>query len=136
MHRAAGSSVARPVSAGCQLGHSTPCRFSAEVKGYHGDDQLEHLLRDSSIDAVAIVLPVQVMLQVSSPCHAPGLCCFAKTTASQACLQQVAIRCLKAGKHVLQEKPVAQSVEAVKAAITEHQQHHDQPVWALAENYR
>lgn len=85
--------------------------FSAEVKGYHGDDQLEHLLRDSSIDAVAIVLPVQVMLQV-------------------------AIRCLKAGKHVLQEKPVAQSVEAVKAAIIEHQQHHDQPVWALAENYR
>ncbi len=43
-------------------------RFSADVKGLHGDAQLEELLQDPSIDAVAIVLPVQVMLQVGARC--------------------------------------------------------------------
>lgn len=88
--------------------------FSADVKGMHGDQQLDELLQDPSIDAVLIVLPVQVMLQV-------------------------AVKALKAGKHVLQEKPVAQSVEAVKSALRDH--HHQQnktpqPTWAVAENYR
>ena len=32
----------------------------------HGDQQLDELLQDPSIDAVVIVLPVQVMLQVKS----------------------------------------------------------------------
>jgi len=48
----------------------------------------------------------------------------------------VAQKCLKSGKHVLQEKPVAQSVEVVNLAIKEFHQLSQQPVWALAENYR
>lgn len=44
------------------------CRFAPNAKGYHGDDQLDNLLRDANVDAVAVVLPVQVMLQV-------GVCC-------------------------------------------------------------
>jgi len=48
----------------------------------------------------------------------------------------VAQKCLKAGKHVLQEKPVAQSVEVVNRALKEFHQLSQQPVWALAENYR
>ena len=48
----------------------------------------------------------------------------------------MAQKCLKAGKHVLQEKPVAQSVEVVNLAIKEFHQLSQQPVWALAENYR
>ncbi|DBA99412.1 TPA: hypothetical protein ACH3X3_012009 [Trebouxia sp. C0006] len=85
--------------------------FAPNVKGFHGDDQLDKLLRDPNVDAVAVVLPVQVMLQVAQ-------------------------KCLKAGKHVLQEKPVAQSVEVVNRAIKDFHQLSQQPVWALAENYR
>ncbi len=48
----------------------------------------------------------------------------------------MAQKCLKAGKHVLQEKPVAQSVEVVNRALKEFHQLSQQPVWALAENYR
>lgn len=48
----------------------------------------------------------------------------------------MAQKCLKAGKHVLQEKPVAQSVEVVNRAIKDFHQLSQQPVWALAENYR
>lgn len=49
---------------------------------------------------------------------------------------------MRAGKHVLQEKPAANSVDAVNLAIKEYctnlkPMHNDQlPVWALAENYR
>jgi len=51
------------------------CRFDPNAKGYHGDDQLENLLRDPNVDAVAVVLPVQVMLQVDVCCQ-PGRRCF------------------------------------------------------------
>ena len=45
------------------------CRFAPTVKGFHGDDQLDNLLRDPNVDAVAVVLPVQVMLQVDVCCQ-------------------------------------------------------------------
>ncbi len=51
------------------------CRFAPNVKGYHGDDQLDNLLRDPDVDAVAVVLPVQVMLQVDVCCQS-GRQCF------------------------------------------------------------
>lgn len=57
--------------------------------------------------------------------------------------QQVAIQALRAGKHVLQEKPAANSVDAVNLAIKEYctnfgrrVDNSELPVWALAENYR
>lgn len=49
---------------------------------------------------------------------------------------------MRAGKHVLQEKPAANSVDAVNLAIKEYctnlkpAQNDQLPVWALAENYR
>ena len=39
-------------------------RFSPEAQGLHGEDGLDALLHDAAIDAVAVILPVQVMLQV------------------------------------------------------------------------
>ncbi|KAL3140220.1 hypothetical protein ABBQ38_004496 [Trebouxia sp. C0009 RCD-2024] len=92
--------------------------FSPDASSHHGEEQLEQLLQDASIDAVIIVLPVQVMLKV-------------------------AIQALRAGKHVLQEKPAANSVDAVNLAIKEYctnfgrrVDNSELPVWALAENYR
>lgn len=55
---------------------------------------------------------------------------------------QVALQALRAGKHVLQEKPAANSVDAVNLAIKEYHtldkqfDNGQRPVWALAENYR
>ena len=40
------------------------CSFCPNAKGFSGDDQLEQLLKDPTIDACIVVLPVQVMLQV------------------------------------------------------------------------
>ncbi|KAF6169529.1 hypothetical protein GIB67_042739 [Kingdonia uniflora] len=57
------------------------------------------------------------------------------------CLQvEMSLRMLKAGKHVLQEKPAAADVTEAKTALTSyeslsaHLPH--QPIWAVAENYR
>ena len=45
------------------------CRFSPDASSHFGEDQLEQLLQDASIDAVIIVLPVQIMLKVSDCCY-------------------------------------------------------------------
>jgi predicted dehydrogenase len=49
---------------------------------------------------------------------------------------QIAERALKAGKHVLQEKPIAPHVAAARAALSSYRANPGLPVWALAENYR
>ena len=58
-------------------------------------------------------------------------------------MQQVALRALQAGKHVLQEKPMANSIIAANDALEKYGSSIRQlnatfqsPVWALAENYR
>ena len=47
----------------------TLCRFSPGASAHFGDGQLQQLLQDPNIDAVIIVLPVQVMLKVTDCCY-------------------------------------------------------------------
>lgn len=116
-------------------------RFSPTASAHHGEDQLEQLLQDSSIDAVIIVLPVQVMLKVTNGCYVFNF--FELEPISTLALElQVALQALRAGKHVLQEKPAANSIDAVNLAIKDYctnlkpARDIQLPVWALAENYR
>lgn len=51
-------------------------------------------------------------------------------------LPQVVERALAAGKHVLQEKPVAGMVAAALTAFRAHRLGGVKPLWFVAENYR
>ncbi|KAM3264530.1 dTDP-3,4-didehydro-2,6-dideoxy-alpha-D-glucose 3-reductase [Capsicum annuum] len=80
-----------------------------------GDAGLEEIIKDSSITGVAVVLAGQAMVDMS-------------------------LRLLKAGKHVLQEKPAAETVEEAEKALAHYSSLSatltHQPIWAVAENYR
>ncbi|KXZ41955.1 hypothetical protein GPECTOR_235g550 [Gonium pectorale] len=83
-----------------------------------GDEGLERILGDDSIHMVVVVLPVQASLQIVE-------------------------RCLAARKSVVQEKPVAATVEDAVAAIGRYRSTvaaapspAAAPVWLFAENYR
>ena len=116
-------------------------RFSPTASAHYGEDQLEQLLQDSKIEAVVIVLPVQVMLKVTNGCYVFYFLEL-EPIITLALELQVALQALRAGKHVLQEKPAANSVDAVNVAIKEYGTNlkpaldNQLPVWALAENYR
>ena len=51
-------------------------------------------------------------------------------------LYRVAAKALKAGKHVLQEKPVGPTISEVSTALKTYRNAGDMPLWAVAENYR
>ncbi|CAL9200827.1 unnamed protein product [Musa hybrid cultivar] len=89
--------------------------FAPNIECKWGDSGLEEIIQDSSITAVAVVLAAQVQVEIS-------------------------LRMLKAGKHVLQEKPAAGTVSEAETAISCYNSFCNnfphQPVWALAENYR
>ncbi|XP_060196665.1 dehydrogenase FPY6 [Lycium barbarum] len=80
-----------------------------------GDAGLEDIIKDSSITGVAVVLAGQTMVDMS-------------------------LRLLKAGKHVLQEKPAAATVDEAEKALAQYNSLSatltHQPIWAVAENYR
>ncbi|KAJ8574148.1 hypothetical protein K7X08_025953 [Anisodus acutangulus] len=80
-----------------------------------GDVGLEDIIKDSSITGVAVVLAGQTMVDMS-------------------------LRLLKAGKHVLQEKPAAATVDEAEKALAHYNSLSatltHQPIWAVAENYR
>ncbi|KAL5566566.1 hypothetical protein UlMin_029730 [Ulmus minor] len=80
-----------------------------------GDKGLDEIIEDNSILGVAVVLAGQAQVDFS-------------------------IRLLKAGKHVLQEKPVAASTSELEAALASYDsisaQVPGKPIWAVAENYR
>ncbi|XP_031400665.1 uncharacterized protein LOC116210762 isoform X2 [Punica granatum] len=86
-----------------------------EVECKWGDEGLEEIIRDESIPAVAVVLAGQTQVDMS-------------------------LRLLKAGKHVLQEKPAAASTTEIEMALASYNSilanSPGQPIWALAENYR
>ncbi|KAM1413771.1 hypothetical protein ACFX2I_005632 [Malus domestica] len=80
-----------------------------------GDKGLEEIIADSSILGVAVVLAGQAQVDFS-------------------------LRMLKAGKHVLQEKPAAASTSELETALSSYKSivdnAPDKPIWAVAENYR
>ncbi|KAL1325325.1 hypothetical protein AAHE18_13G153400 [Arachis hypogaea] len=80
-----------------------------------GDEGLDDIIRDSSITAVAVVLAGQNQVDIS-------------------------LKMLKAGKHVLQEKPAAASVKDLETALHNYKSiSADAPrqvIWSVAENYR
>ncbi|CAI9106624.1 OLC1v1005823C2 [Oldenlandia corymbosa var. corymbosa] len=90
-------------------------KFFPEVECKWGDAGLDEIIRDTSIIWVAVVLAGQIQVDMS-------------------------LRLLKAGKHVLQEKPAAACVgEAETGLSSYHAFGADlpfRPIWAVAENYR
>lgn len=93
------------------MGEVDPLR-SRSCRAYHGEDGLEDLLRSADIEAVLIVLPPKPMLAM-------------------------ALRCLRSGKHVLQEKPIGVDAAGIAQALQEYQGlGGTRPVWGVAENYR
>ncbi|KAJ7563929.1 hypothetical protein O6H91_03G130800 [Diphasiastrum complanatum] len=89
--------------------------FAPEVEIKWGADGLREILKNESIHSVAIVLAGQAQLEIVH-------------------------QALKAGKHVLQEKPIGPNVAEVRNAISLYRTLHatggQAPIWALAENYR
>lgn len=88
---------------------------TGEAKVGPEEKTLDALLARTDIDAVVIALPI---------------------LAQPAVIQKA----LKAGKHVLSEKPVAKDVEAAKGLIEFYagleQGEKKKPLWAVGENYR
>ncbi|KAJ4894160.1 NAD(P)-binding Rossmann-fold superfamily protein [Raphanus sativus] len=80
-----------------------------------GDEGLNEIIQDSSILGVAVVIAGQTQVEMS-------------------------LKMLKAGKHVLQEKPAAASIGEIETAMTSYKNisaHSPcRPIWAVAENYR
>ncbi|XP_027925923.1 uncharacterized protein LOC114183195 [Vigna unguiculata] len=96
---------------------------AVEIAGEHfagveckwGDSGLEEIIQDGSIDAVAIVLAGQNQVDFS-------------------------LRLLKAGKHVIQEKPASSSTIELETALSSYQSISAASpgplIWSVAENYR
>ncbi|XP_012092787.1 uncharacterized protein YMR315W isoform X2 [Jatropha curcas] len=80
-----------------------------------GDKGLDEIIQDESILGVAVVLAGQAQVDIS-------------------------LKLLKAGKHVLQEKPAAASASEIETALSSYKSIYanspGQPIWAVAENYR
>ncbi|KAL6598095.1 hypothetical protein ACP70R_046516 [Stipagrostis hirtigluma subsp. patula] len=89
--------------------------FAPEIECKWGDAGLEEIMGDSSIMGVAVVLAGQVQVELS-------------------------LKMLKAGKHVIQEKPASESTTEAETALSIYnsfpKQFAHKPIWALAENYR
>ncbi|KAI3809493.1 hypothetical protein L1987_25469 [Smallanthus sonchifolius] len=85
------------------------------VECKYGDDGIDEIIRDPDIAAVAVVLAGQIQVDIS-------------------------LKLLKAGKHVLQEKPAAASCSEVETALSSYNSLFNtpsaRPIWAVAENYR
>lgn len=86
-------------------------KFFPDVECKWGDEGLDEIIQDSSIIGVAVVLAAQNMVDMS-------------------------LKLLKAGKHVLQEKPAAASVSELETALSHYKTLNSAPIWAVAENYR
>ncbi|KNA25433.1 hypothetical protein SOVF_005470 [Spinacia oleracea] len=86
-----------------------------EVECKWGDAGLDDIMKDASVIGVAVVLAGQIQVDM-------------------------ALRLLKAGKHVIQEKPAAANNEEAEMALSSYNLispgSPSKPIWAIAENYR
>ncbi|XP_058073503.1 dehydrogenase FPY6 isoform X2 [Magnolia sinica] len=89
--------------------------FSPNIECKWGETGLDEIIHDKSIHGVAVVLAGQTQVDIS-------------------------LKMLKAGKHVVQEKPAASSVSEAETALSFYNSFRTnvprQPIWAVAENYR
>ncbi|KAH9303076.1 hypothetical protein KI387_014659, partial [Taxus chinensis] len=89
--------------------------FSPNIDVKWGESGLDEIIQDKSIHGVAVVLAGQAQIQMS-------------------------MTMLKAGKHVLQEKPAAPTITEAASALLFYRSLSVSgvrpPVWAIAENYR
>ncbi|XP_020692040.1 uncharacterized protein LOC110106459 [Dendrobium catenatum] len=89
--------------------------FCPNIEFKWGDAGLDDIILDDSIHGVAIVLAGQIQVDMS-------------------------LKMLKAGKHVIQEKPACGSTSEAETALSSYKSlcNHlpHQPIWAVAENYR
>jgi predicted dehydrogenase len=87
-------------------------QFAPDVEAEWGEQGLENVLSSPLVHCCAVALPILTQ---------PG----------------IVTRALRAGKHVLQEKPVAGSVEVGQKTMKSYHALQDiAPIWAVAENYR
>ncbi|KAF8311609.1 NAD-binding protein [Clavulina sp. PMI_390] len=88
----------------------TPVEVYSEEQG--GDKGLDALLARTDIQAVIVVMPIN-----SQPA--------------------MVLKCLAAGKHVLSEKPIAQTVQHAQAAIASYKEQFESKglFWRIAENF-
>ncbi|PIN18965.1 putative oxidoreductase [Handroanthus impetiginosus] len=90
-------------------------KFFPNVECKWGDAGLDEITKDSSIAAVIVALAAQIQVDLS-------------------------LKLLKAGKHVLQEKPAAASIDEVETALSSYNSLSTslpcRPIWAVAENFR
>ncbi|XP_022958161.1 uncharacterized protein LOC111794937 [Cucurbita pepo subsp. pepo] len=90
-------------------------KYFPTVECKWGDAGLDDIIQDNSIPGVAVVLAGQAQVDMS-------------------------LKLLKAGKHVLQEKPAAASRSELEYALSNYNSISanflSKPLWAVAENYR
>lgn len=89
-------------------------KYEGKIQVYAGKEGFQNLL-DSDVEACIVALPVQVQLQ-----HVRAI--------------------LRAGKHVLQEKPIDPEIETVLEALKEYRElagpKDGKLIWGIEENYR
>lgn len=96
--------------AAAELAHD----FAPTTECKWGEEGLNDISHDDSITGVAVVLAGQAQVDIS-------------------------LRMLRAGKHVIQEKPAAGSISEAEAALSQYNSvcnNSIYPIWAVAENYR
>jgi len=92
--------------------HDLVAPWAPQCEKKFGEEGLQAILESNECDAVVVILPPKIGLEVT-------------------------LRALRAGKHVLQEKPVGTSREAIEGAIRAYDDLGQwRPVWGVAENYR
>jgi predicted dehydrogenase len=93
------------------LSKCTELQISPEPKTLHGDDGLEAVLNDPEVDCVMLVLPISAQPD------------FVR-------------KALKAGKHVLSEKPVGKDVDTAIKLIEEYEKEYKPKglIWGVAES--
>eukprot|EP00250_Pteridium_aquilinum_P010345 c19318_g1_i1 orf=141-1241(+) len=89
--------------------------FAPRAEAKWGIEGLNDILQDKSIHGIAVVVAAQAQVEIT-------------------------LQALKAGKHVLQEKPASSSVSEALEALSVYDSIHQKsvagPIWAVAENYR